>query len=205
MSFMPNRWNCYSIIYLLSILLHAGCMPEHIKLPTTEETEKSHFHAVDLGLSVMWACCNVGADNPWERGEQYAWGQTDLNTGYDSDTNIGSEISGTHYDVVHIKWKGNWRMPTKEEIDELCDKCFWEWTSVNSIKGYLVIGPNRNSIFLPITGDNSYSPSGDYWSGSINNMYGLNFFAYNLTFDELVQYSSYSLRSNEFSIRPVRD
>ena len=66
--------------------------------------------------------------------------------------NIGNNISGTRYDVAHVKWGGSWRMPTEKEIRELVDNCFWKWTTYNGVAGQLVTGPNGNSIFLPATG-----------------------------------------------------
>ena len=36
------------------------------------------YQYVDLGLpsGTMWATCNVGASNPWEYGDYFAWGET---------------------------------------------------------------------------------------------------------------------------------
>ena len=39
---------------------------------------------VDLGLSVKWAMCNVGASSPEEYGDYYAWGETKTKSSYDS-------------------------------------------------------------------------------------------------------------------------
>lgn len=120
--------------------------------------------AVDLGLSVKWASCNVGATSPEEYGERYAWAETTPKDNYnksnyayyDSSTesyiDIGMDIKGTGYDVAHVKWGGSWRMPTYAELDELRDKCDWEWTQYNGINGYLVKGKNGNSIFFPVGG-----------------------------------------------------
>lgn len=108
---------------------------------------------VDLGLSVKWATCNVGANSPEDYGEYYAWGETSTKSSYTEDNcatyekSIG-DIKGTNMDVAHVKWGGSWRMPTKEEFDELCKKCNWEWTG----SGYKVTGPNGNSIYLPAAG-----------------------------------------------------
>lgn len=133
----------------------------------------SHVEVVDLGLSVRWASCNIGASAPEAAGAYYAWGETeekeeytpltykyylgDLNEDgyfYNSEEyeDIGNDISGTAYDVVRTKWGGAWRMPTKEELEELCLKCSWEATEINGVKGNVVTGPNGNSIFLPCTG-----------------------------------------------------
>lgn len=169
--------------------------------------DANHVHAVDLGLSVKWACCNVGASTPEGYGGYYAWGETEEKSNYtastykyylgnlDSDShyydsnefqNIGSNISGTSYDVAHVKWGGSWRMPTRDEIKELRKKCSWQWTEVNGIKGDKVTGPNGNSIFLPAAGYrygtevNGRGSYGYYWSGTLRENYSGD--AYNLYF-----------------------
>ena len=151
--------------------------------------------AVDLGLSVKWASCNVGASVPEGYGGYYAWGETEEKSNYtpltykyylgdlDGDgyynasneyQNIGSDISCTSYDVAHVKWGGSWRMPTWNEINELCNKCSWEWTEVNGINGQKVTGPNGNSIFLPAAGLRNGTEVDDrgsygfYWSGALD-------------------------------------
>ena len=167
--------------------------------------DANHVHAVDLGLSVKWACCNVGATVPEGYGGYYAWGETEEKSNYswgtykywsdrDGDgyvlgceiTNIGSNISGTSYDVAHVKWGGSWRMPTLSEIQELFFKCSWEWTTVNGVSGQKVTGPNGNSIFLPAAGRRGgpevydRGSNGNYWSGTLvegisSDAFGLNF------------------------------
>ena len=54
--------------------------------------------------------------------------------------------------AAHVNWGGSWRMPTKEEQDELRNNCTWTWTSQNGVNGRLVTGPNGKSIFLPAAG-----------------------------------------------------
>ena len=140
---------------------------------------------MDLGLSVKWANHNVGATAPEEYGGYYAWGETKIKLEYswenyrfyNSSTGdfdyIGSNISGTSYDVAHVSWGGGWRMPTLDEIGELCNECSWEWTTVNGVNGQKVTGPNGNSIFLPAAGYRSGTElygrgaSGHYWSGTL--------------------------------------
>lgn len=134
---------------------------------STSKESCSH-EAVDLGLSVKWATCNVGADSPEEYGDYYAWGETEVKSEYSWETYKWSNDSADSFtkycqadnkiildsedDVAHVKWGGNWRMPTMDEVNELCDKCTWEWTTVNGVAGQLVTGPNGNSIFLPAAG-----------------------------------------------------
>ena len=55
-------------------------------------------------------------------------------------------------DAVAANWGSNWRMPTKEELEELYQLTTWEWSDINGVKGRLLTGPNGNSIFMPATG-----------------------------------------------------
>lgn len=124
--------------------------------------------AVDLGLSVYWASCNLGATKPEEYGDYYAWGETspksqftkDNYSYYDSNMaqyiDIGENISGTQYDAATVNWGSDWRMPTRTEMKELIDNCTWQWTQVSGNNGYKVTGPNGNSIFLPAAGYCTY-------------------------------------------------
>lgn len=189
---------------------------------------RTNFTSVDLGLSVNWAPCNVGGKSPEDYGRYYAWGETEEKSNYtlstykywsdkDGDgnveekelTNIGSDISGTSYDVAHVKWGGSWRMPTLDEIKELCNKCSWEWTEVNGIKGQKVTGPNGNSIFLPAAGrrdgtEVSFRGSyGYYWSGTLSEGYSYN--AYGLTFYSGNHNWSSNSRGYGLPVRPVTD
>ena len=152
------------------------------------------YQAVDLGLpsGIKWASFNVGARAPWEYGGYYAWGETeekedyswetykwcngsnDTMTKYCTDSRYGTVDNKTELDadddVAHVKWGGDWRMPTKAEQNELRDKCTWEWTSQNGVDGYKVTGPNGNSIFLPAAGSRYGLSSGNgfYWSRSLH-------------------------------------
>lgn len=180
---------------------------------------KEHEY-VDLGLSVKWATCNVGASLPSDFGDHYAWGETSTKRSYTEDNYkyykngrhiyIGSNISGTQYDAARVNWGGTWRMPTFEEIRELLDKCTWERITLNEHKGYRVTGPNGKSIFLPDTHhtfniDDSYIGAGRYWSATIipdsNETYELYLNSYERECDEF----SGGGRFAGCSIRPVTD
>ena len=65
-----------------------------------------------------------------------------------SDAPIYSIVKNAKHDPATANWGNNWRMPTSEELQELKDKCKWEFTGT----GYKVTGPNKNSIFLPAAG-----------------------------------------------------
>ena len=124
--------------------------------------------AVDLGLSVYWSSCNVGAEAPEEYGDYFAWGETKPKSSYteknyayynittDEYTDIGDNISGTEYDAATVNLGSDWRMPTKAELQELLNNCSWEWTQINNINGYKVTSENGNSIFIPASDE--YSP-----------------------------------------------
>lgn len=143
---------------------------------------------VDLGLpsKTYWAYANVGATNPEDYGNYYAWGETEQKDTYDWSTYQycnGSENSLTKYcsnseygdngftddltileasdDAANVNMGSFWRMPTHEEMQELYDNCTYEWTNHNGINGRLFTGPNGNTIFLPAAGNRYDSSLGD--------------------------------------------
>ena len=137
------------------------------------------YYWVDLGLSVKWATCNVGASSPGDYGHYYAWGETDLKEAfydYNSITygELFEDIAGNpKFDVARSKWKGDWRMPTRAELQELLDECTWSWSNQNGHAGYEVTSKiNGQSIFLPAAGSIyeertvREGEEGIYWSSS---------------------------------------
>ncbi len=63
-------------------------------------------------------------------------------------------------DAAAVNWGGKWRIPTYDQIEELINKCTWEWhsgTTANNeyVTGYKVTGPNGKYIFLPAAGVHS--------------------------------------------------
>ncbi|MCD7721668.1 MAG: DUF1566 domain-containing protein [Prevotellaceae bacterium] len=138
------------------------------------------YEWVDLGLSVMWATCNVGASSPYDCGGYYAWGETFGKNSYDErnsrtfGADMGSIAGNPSYDAARANWGASWRLPTEAEARELTQKCEWTSTSMNGVKGYEVKGPNGNSIFLPAAGGfgepsqiYNISPRGCYyWTGT---------------------------------------
>lgn len=110
-------------------------------------------------------------------------------------------------DAAHVNWGGNWRMPTKEEQDELRNNCTWTWGSQNGVSGYTVVGPNGNSLFLPAAGGRDYSSLydvgsfGDYWSSSLRS--GDSNYAYYLSFLSLGVHWNSNLRYFGYAVRPV--
>ena len=189
--------------------------------------DANHPHAVDLGLSVKWACCNVGASSPEEYGDYFAWGETSTKSSFtnenyqhwtdyngdgrcdEDEMTLLSDISGTQYDAARANWGGRWRMPRRAEIEELLEECYWTWTSINGHDGCRVTGPNGNSIFLPAAGYRLWWSSdlvgsyGFYWSstpyeGSAWDVYDLYFFIGHY-------FRDWDLNGRGFSVRPVID
>ena len=137
--------------------------------------------AVDLGLSVKWATCNVGAVKPEDYGSYFAWGETAANkknytwstlqycmddSGKQFSKYIPSDQAGywggagspdnrtvleAGDDAATANWGAPWRMPTYAEWIELITKCTWTWIDKNGLKGYFVSN-NNNEIFLPVAG-----------------------------------------------------
>ena len=184
--------------------------------------DDNHPHAIDLGLpsGTKWCCCNVGASTPEGYGGYYAWGETSEKSVYnwetyafydnanDKFTNIGSDISGTQYDVAHVRMGAPWRMPTHEQQQELVEHCTQVWTQQNGVNGILVTGPNGGQVFLPAAGfhwnGDLYDAGsyGSYCSSSLDpdidvNAYGLNFHSGGW------HWFDYYSRDHGRSVRPV--
>lgn len=182
-----------------------------------ESSETSDYEAVDLGLSVKWASCNVGAQVPEEYGDFYAWGEIVSKNNYSESTYlyydngayeyIGADICGTEYDVAHLVMGDNWRMPTQAEVEELYHNCTWEWTEVNGVSGEKITGPNGNSIFLPAAGyresdrHNSKEAFGYYSSGTLSSNDEERAFCF--AFRNGARLTSFTSRYGGQTIRPV--
>lgn len=168
---------------------------------------------VDLGLSVKWAKCNLGAEKPWDYGDYYSWGEIETKAEYTWESykwmnpNVANEFGYTKYtiddeyffgvwydnewnfigdgkasldledDAAAAKLGSPWRMPTKEEFDELlqCDMYVAICSGVRCVR---IIGPNGNSIFLPFAGgrdgSSPYNVGNNpiYWSSTLGSRTG---------------------------------
>ena len=87
-------------------------------------SEKFDAEPVDIGLSVYWASYDMGAKSLTQEGPEYP------------------------FKISKRKIPKGWRLPTKEEMDELKDNCTWEKTSYNNVDGFKATGPNGNYIFF---------------------------------------------------------
>ena len=131
---------------------------------------------VDLGLSVKWATCNVGASSMYDYGDFFAWGELKAKSAYTKGNYMFRNmeivnISGnTACDAARANWGGDWRMPTAEEFKELIDGCNWKKIIEENRSFYKIIGPNGNSIIVPdLVAQGRWSLFGEYasyWSSS---------------------------------------
>lgn len=180
---------------------------------------------VDLGLSVKWATCNIGASSPGEYGEYFAWGETTPKSKY-TERNCKTckkkidDIAGNpKYDAARANWGGSWRMPTEDEMQELIDNCEWIWATQNGHYGCKVASKiNGNSIFLPLAGlrDDDDEPSlrrvgkdGFYWCSTPwfnpdrpTDAYNLGFYSNSYMSSCYMRHDS---RGRGLTVRPVSD
>ena len=137
--------------------------------PTIIITKEENKIAVDLGLSVKWAICNIGANSPEEFGNYYGWGEPTGTDVFDSsgepvgqlnkrfpnrayNTSPPYSIVNTSKDIAQQNWGGKWRMPTKQEVQELLDNCKISFSISDGRKVAIITGPNGNSIGFPSAG-----------------------------------------------------
>ena len=214
-----------------------GAAPTPTPTPTpTPKTDASteagycpdtdHPHVIDMGTAGKWACCNVGADAPWEYGGLYAWGETEEKSSYslsnyryydssaDTYNNLGGNIAGTNYDVAYVKWGVNWRMPDTDQLGNLISLCTCEWTTLNGINGRKFTASNGASVFLPATGlaDDTGrilpGKRGSYQS-SIEKDYWIDFMSISYTQSEDLWFNNTSLETAThmpeygYAVRPV--
>lgn len=166
-----------SYYYIAFARVQDRLFPSEVKFFTKRDIVDLPEGTVDMGLSVKWASCNIGASKPEDYGDYYAWGETTTKSTYNWPTYTlcgGSENTLTKYctgssfgtvdsktvldpedDVAHVKLGGKWRMPTDAEWTELrkTNNCDWVWTTINGVNGMLVTSKKTgNSIFLPAGG-----------------------------------------------------
>lgn len=162
-----------AIVSVVGILAMSGCGSG-----ISEPTGNLNGHGyVDLGLpsGTLWATCNIGATDPEECGDYFAWGETKTKTTYSEENYRYWNNSRSGYakyygeirnngdfvdnfileasdDAATANWGENWRMPTIEDFLELAHECSCTLTKISGKEGYIFTGPNNKSIFLPYTG-----------------------------------------------------
>ncbi len=179
-------------------------------------TENNHPY-VDLGLpsATLWAHMNVGASKAHEPGKYFAWGETSTKNAYDWSSykycENGNKRKITKYctngeygavdglvtlqpedDAATAMMGGRWRTPTQKEAQELIQNCKWTWGEVEGVLGYTIEGPNKNTIFMPISGCRMYDEpipvgsksDGFYWTASLEQNENKSIYAMGINFNK---------------------
>lgn len=123
---------------------------------------------IDLGLPSknLWCTCNIGADNPWETGDYFQWGDTkpcdEHSCTYDWETyKFGLNNKFTKYndkdkleklepedDVATQTFGSGYRIPSKKDFDELIDNTYRYWVDNyknKNVSGYAFFKLKGNS------------------------------------------------------------
>ena len=179
--------------------------------------DKDNTQYIDLGLpsGTLWADRNIGATEPEEYGDFYAWGETEPKEEYTWDNykwgedcakynkKDGKTVLDPEDDVVYLKTKGKAHIPTIEQIRELIDKTTSEYQTVNGVEGRLYKSKvNSNTIFIPFMGSYGGKIWSSYWSSSLNLYYGYAYYFYN-NYKNSNIYAEF--RRKGFLVRGVKD
>ena len=168
------------------------------------ESPVAHSYvSLDTSDGVLWATTNLGATRPEEKGGYFAWAETSAKNSYLWDTYRycdGYDKSLTKYcaqadygfegytdatpltelmpedDAATQLWGSSWRMPSREEWENLIDECDWSQITLSGTPGFRISSrkhPER-SIFLPAAGrmtlSSPYSDgeTGYYWTRTLD-------------------------------------
>lgn len=143
---------------------------------------------VDLGLPSgnLWATCNIGATNPQDEGDLFAWGETETKNHYDWDNykycdNNGmikyTDEDGLYLleasdDAATVNWGGGWQTPSCDDFEELQahTMCGLVYSTIGTKRMVFLrcIGFNGNYIELPVgfQSEEGYYLSYWYWSNT---------------------------------------
>lgn len=132
---------------------------------------------VDVGGSVLWMSCNLGAENPWETGDYFSWGKLGPGASYTEEGYTSPEKANiygdSNYDAAMIYEGENCHVPTTEQWKELMEICTMKWATMEGVGGYLFTSKlNKKTLFFPAAGNmygtntNAYSlgHGGCYWT-----------------------------------------
>ena len=199
--------------------------------------KENGFEYVDLGLpsKTMWATCNVGATKPEDEGLLFQFGRVDgykygdkNNKFIENDQN--KQDTGSHYrplttsgkiykkhdildledDAAHVHMGGAWKMPTKDQLEELYYNMSNEVVTINGLQGMLFTSNiNNKQLFAPFVG---YWYDGNYycarscavmWSSQVLDSYVNGAYRLYCDSDGESDVNNYNLRSIANSVRGV--
>lgn len=190
------------------------------------QTFKSSLGYMDLGVGLKWGTCNLGAERPTEKGDEFAWGESKPKRRLNIDailneinqihflSHVGSHTSRQYNDAATVILGEKWRVPTKEEWESLyenCDASYFEKDGVPCIKFTSKI--NNKYIIFPIelhwNREKVFSNDDIFARGNsrIDGFSGCYWSATASTFDGYAENNigQIMLANREFMIRPVYD
>lgn len=186
-----------------------------VAVSAPDGTVEGHGY-VDLGLSVRWAFCNIGAHSPYAYGEYFAWGETKSSREFSDErcSLLGEKVDAwsgdPQHDAATARWGGAWRTPTKRELRELVNDCVWAYTTRQGQAGYIVASKkNGKTLFLPAGGryydDGLHSPGqgGFYWGATPFENNALQ--AYSISFAPDIHQVHWTRRSSGGLVRAVTE
>jgi hypothetical protein len=197
-------------------------------------SKKKNEGFIDLGLpsGIFWSSSNLDAENPWDFGKMYAWGEIEFKSNYSwtsykhsdglpvkftkysthndlGETDVTDTILQSVDDVATVKLGTDWSMPTSEQFKELIKECQWTWTTRNGVNGYDIKGPNGAILFMAAAGalqrqNDSLTPNacGLYFSSTLNS--ASPDYAFKLVFYDGYAGIEVASRYYGHTIRPVR-
>ena len=187
-----------------------------------------------------WADTNIGAEKPWEYGYYFWWGGTvgykrvssawvaSDGSAFSPENKLtldkgnavlrregwitADDVLAPSHDAAQVQWGGKWRMPTKQELKDLNEKCDWTWSTISGVNGYVVRGRGdyaSASIFLPCAGYGdgtslNYAGSYGYYWSSVPFSDSYSYYAWYLSFFSGYHDAYYYYRFYGQSVRPVQ-
>ena len=223
-----GQFNGNAIIQKSTLDGYRIVVPIHALVYASPNAQEGYVD-LDLPSGTLWATMNVGANSPEEYGDYFAWGETVPDDNYTWSTyrwSYGNTSQLTKYctldgcgtfdnlaalqkadDAAYARWGSDWRMPTVNQLKELRTNCTWQQTMVNGVNGFLIIGNNFNTLFLPATGymDGSSlknaGSNGYFWSRKL--VYSQPYNAYYTYFNSDGVHASYGNRYIGMAVRAV--
>lgn len=162
--------------------------------------------------NILWSNINMGASSIDDRGDFYAWGETETKNSFTKSnytyTGKMEDISGSSNDVAHVKWGGIWRMPTRDDVQELLTRCTWTEVTKYGQPMYKIVGPTGDSLFIAKSGSISGTTASgknthaNIWTSNLDatagvdseEAYGSNFYQNARSIDAVQRYLGYTVR-----------